>query len=242
MNSQEWPESLGRLHQRAERLGRLASELTAAIPERAAGSDLTGWVNVALDQTGFPMEMRVFDGWQYRLGPEELGSAVMSAYDHGVCQAMRAWTDQLDDARWWPRRRDADEAPWTNTPPRPSVPSGGRVHGNAECGEPVLRALHAARYQAVEAMAPVEGTSAGRNAIVCLGGGGLIGCEVDPYWARTRDGATISRALTDALAQARSRITGPIRDPQPGVDAALHDARAALAALTGRLPTRGERR
>ncbi|SDT80898.1 hypothetical protein [Actinoplanes derwentensis] len=240
MSSQTWPEGLQRLHQQVDRLGVLAGELTAAIPQRSEGNDPTGAVSVVLGSAGLPLEIRVRGGWDRRIEPEALGAAVMGACNDAVRQAMRAWTDRLDDDRWWRRQRDAEDEPYAGPVPY-ALPPGGRVQVDAEFSEPILQALHTAGSRAGEPPASVEGRYDGRNVIVRLGAGGLAGCEIDPGWARRRDGATITAALGGALADARSQVAEPGRQAPTGVDAALHDALATLADLAGQVPNRGER-
>ncbi|GAA1608300.1 hypothetical protein [Actinoplanes couchii] len=241
MSGETWLGDMQRLHQRADRFGRLAAGLTAAIPQRSEGCDPTGRVSVILDPAGLPVEITVRGGWEDRIEPEDLGAAVMGAYHDGVRQALRTWADRLDDEHWWRRQRDSEQATFDEPAVGRAIPSSGRVRDDAEFSEPVLRALHTAGDQPANAVESTAGADSGDPVVIRLGPGALLGCEIDPNWARPRDGATITAALRTTLTSARHRVADAVPKPDPGVDAALHDAWATLAALTGDLPDRGDR-
>jgi hypothetical protein len=240
VNSDVRPEGLQLPHQRVNRLQRLAGELTSAIPQQSEGSDLTGRVSVFIGPAGLPVEIRVHEGWERRLGPEELGAAVMDAYDDAVRRAMQAWTDHLDAARWWRRQRDAEEELDVSSAPLPPLPMDGRVREDVQFSEPVLQALHAAGRRAGEPTASAEAADEGGNIIVRLGAGGLTGCEISPGWARNRDGATVSAALVRALMNASRQVADARREPHSGLDTGLSDALATLSALSDHSPNRGD--
>jgi DNA-binding protein YbaB len=236
------PDPLQRLQQRADRMGRLAHELTAATPHRTEGCDATGRVVVVLDRDGLPEQIRVRDGWQQRLDSDRLGAAVVDAFRDAVQQAMHTWTDRLDDTRWWSRQQDLDETPDHDPTTSASSPVNGRARDDLEFSEPILRALHATRHSTGDQPIVAEGVDGGRHVWVRLGSGGLVGCEIDPRWARDRDGSTISAALHRALSQARSAVAVPAETAPPSaLDAALADAIATLAALTNPSPRRDDR-
>src|SRR4051812_37940963 len=101
------PEETRRLHRlqaQTAKLGLLTRQLAAAIPARTEGSDPTGCVLVTLGRDGIPADIRVRDGWQQRLQPEQLAGAVLDAHADAVQRAMRTCTDALDDGGWWRRR------------------------------------------------------------------------------------------------------------------------------------------
>lgn len=242
MNSDVRPEGLQLLHQRVNRLRRLAGELTAAIPQQSEGSDSTGRVSVFIGPAGLPVEIRVHEGWERRLGPEELGAAVMDAYDDAVRRAMHAWAGRLDDTRWWRRQRDEEEEPDASSAPLPPLSMDGRVRANVQFSEPVLQALHAAGRRVGEPTASTEASDDGGNTIIRLGAGGLTGCEISPDWARNREGATISAALARALMNASRQAAEVRRELHPGLDMGLVDALATLSALSDHSPNRGDQR
>jgi hypothetical protein len=76
-------------------LGRLVRDLTAGTPPHIEGSDATGWVHVVLGPNGIPTEIRVREGWQQRVEPVRLASAVIDANGDAVQRAMRAWTTAM---------------------------------------------------------------------------------------------------------------------------------------------------
>ena len=70
---------LAQLQRSAAELGRLAQDLAASTPPSIEGSDPTYWVHVILGPDGIPTENRVREGWQQRVAPARLASAVMDA-------------------------------------------------------------------------------------------------------------------------------------------------------------------
>ncbi|KUL27783.1 YbaB/EbfC family nucleoid-associated protein [Actinoplanes awajinensis] len=237
------PESMRELQQRATHLGQLASGLANATPQRSEGSDATGRVIVVLAHDGLPVELRVRDGWQHRLEPEQLGSAVMEAHHDAVRQATRAFAERLDDGDWW-RQRDADEPfPGEPIPPdaaRPPLP--GRAHNDVEYGEHILKALQNAQRQVDEHPRSLQGADDGRHVVVRLGAGGLTSCEIEPRWARDRSSATITTALAAALERAKRTAAAPGDEHRGDLDALLSDALATLASFTDQYMTRGGER
>lgn len=235
------PDPLQRLQPRADRMGRLAHELATATPHQTEGCDATGRVVVVLDRDGLPEQMRVRDGWQERLDSHQLGAAVMDAFSDAVHQAMRTWTDRLDGTRWWSRQQELEEAPDHSCTTSASPPVNGTARDDLEFSEPILRALHSAGHSSGDRQLVAEGVDDGRHIRIRLGNGGLIGCEIDPRWARDRDGSTISAALHRALSRARSALGTPAQTAPPSaLDTALADAIATLTALTNPSPKRGD--
>jgi hypothetical protein len=237
------PYPLHRLQQQADRIGRLAHELVTATPRQAEGCDTTGRVVVVLDHDGVPERIRVIDGWQERLDSHRLGAAAVEAFGDAVQQAMRTWTRRLDDTRWWSRQREPDEAPDAAPRAGASPPVSGRVQHDLEYSEPILRALHSSRRPGNEQPPAAEGADEAGYVTVRLGAGGLVGCEIEPRWARDRAGTTITAALDRALSRARTALATPSRiEASAAVDTALADALATLEALTDQTPGRGDRR
>jgi hypothetical protein len=223
---------LQQLQRRAAQLRQLARDLAAATPRRADGADATGSARIVLGADALPIEIGVGDGWRRRLAPAGLGAAVLDANRDAVQRAMQAWTDELDHGRWWSRRADLDEAAGEGTDPvalGPPEPPHGQARDSSELAELVLAALQDAQQPTV-APASDEGTDDRRHVVVQVGPGGLTSCVIDPDWAASRDGTTISAALSSAMQRAKAKR--PLTSP-PGVesDNLVADALATLASL-----------
>lgn len=230
---------LQQLQRQAEQLGQLARDLAAATPRRSEGTDATGWVRIVLGPDGFPVEIRIRDGWQQRLEPERLGTAVREANTDAVQRAMRAWTDQLDDAGWWRRRADLEEtvAPGDGVPDMPY----GQRRESADLAEEALASLQMAQAQPNLPVVSDEGTDDGRRIVVQLGSGGLTGCTIDAGWAARSATSSINAALSSALQRAAAKRSATPR-PSGEIDAMLGDALATLRSFTLQPPNQGGNR
>ncbi|AEV86664.1 hypothetical protein ACWT_5647 [Actinoplanes sp. SE50] len=232
---------LQQLQQRAQQLGKVASDLAAAAPQHVEGSDATGCVVATLGPDNLPADFRIQDRWHQRLEAEKLAPAVLAAYADAVKTKQRQWVGRLDQSGWWAQRRDA-EAGWLVTEPAPA-PKGGRPQpDDPEFAEQIMKTLRNAREQASQQPpASAQGTDAQRNVTVRLGQGGFVGCDIDTRWARSSSGTAISGALRTALQQAKRELK-PSSTTFGEVDALVADALATLSALTRTQQHRGDHR
>ena len=227
---------LQQLQAKVTQFGELANRLAEAVPRQAEGSDPTGRVRVVLGGDGLPTAISVRDGWDQRVAAAELGAAVVDANADALRQGMAAFSQHLDDTRWWAQRARIDEdgpQPAAETLPRPP---DGRERDPGELTEDVLKALHTARQPAPARPAAAEGTDPQRYVTVTLGPGGLTGCAIDPGWAARRDGEAITAALAQALRAAKDAVPAPAAEDLNGL---LGDALATLRAITEHRPTPG---
>jgi DNA-binding protein YbaB len=229
---------LQQLQAKVTQFGELATQLAQAVPKQAEGCDASGWVRVVLGGDGLPTAISVRDGWDRRIEAAGLGAAVMDANADAIRQGMKAFSDHLDDNRWWTKRAHAEE-----DGPDPSAgpvarPPAGTERDPGELTEDVLKALHTVQQPAETAPGAVEGSDPQRYVTVALGPGGLARCTIDPGWAARRDSNAITAALTQALRAARHAIPAPTA-PSADLDGLLGDALATLRAITDRRPAGG---
>lgn len=235
------PETIGRLErlrQRAEELGRLASEAHTTAPESTEGLDASGCVRIVLGRDRLPVRIHIRDRWQDRLDAGSLADAVMDANTDAVRNAYRTWSDHLDDSGWRRRRREADETAGPRTTP---LPQSRCLLEDPELGERVLRLLQDTRRNASQPPAQVEGTDTSGSVRIRLASGGLAGCVIAEGWARHRRGDEITVTLSHALQQASRRLTST----QPALhqaDSLIGEALAALASLVETTPAGGDKR
>jgi DNA-binding protein YbaB len=232
---------LQQLQREAAQLGQLAAGLASATPRRAEGNDRTGWARVAIAGDGFPHAIQIRNGWNQRIEVDRLGAAVMEANADAINQAMRAWSDQLDDSSWWARRArlEHDGPDWSSA--TVATPPSGHVRDSAELAEDVLGALQRIQQQQPAAAPAGVGSDRNRHVTVKLGQGGLQGCLIDPEWAARRDGDAITAALSEALQAAEAEMPAAPR-AGAGVDDLVGDALATLRALTQLSPPGGNAR
>jgi hypothetical protein len=222
---------LDQLQARLSQLGELAAQLAAAIPEHAEGHDKTGYVYVVLDNGGLPNTIDIRNGWHRRLQAVDLGAAVMDANADAVRHGVTAWTDQLDDARWWARRAHFEEygsrSAIVEAPPMPP----GAAREPAELTEDVLTALKAVQQPQPAAEKAGAGWDPGRRARLTLNSAGLASCSLDSDWAARQDGSVITAAVAQALRAAKAAMP---HQPTVGLnlDGLVGDALATLRALT----------
>ena len=212
-------------------LSELARNLAAAAPQQAEGRDSSGWVLVSLGADGIPTSIRVRNGWEQRIEADRLGAAVMEASGAAIKAAMEAWSEALDDSRWWAQRARFEEGDTSGAAVRSAEPPAGLVRDLPELTEQVLATMH--RVQQEEPVEPntVEGADPQGRVTVELGPEGMAGCSIDPAWAARTDGDRITAALSQALRSARERIPAAPK-ASFGLDELAGDALATLRALT----------
>jgi len=232
---------VAQLQRSAAELARFARDLAAATPASVEGSDPTGWVHVVLGPDGIPTEIRVREGWQQRVDPARLASAVMDANLDAVQRAMQAWTVAMQDSDW---RRDqtsfeADAREHRAGPGQPLPESPfGHVRDTNELAEEVLSTLQSVQTQPAPSAAAGTGHDDGRHVTIQLASAGLTACTIEPGWALHHNGASISAGLSTALQRAvakRSAQSSPRVEP----DDLLGDALATLTSLTQIRPDQG---
>lgn len=231
---------LQRLQQRIAEVGRLARDMADGAPHHVEGSDATGWVRIVVGRGGLPTEIRVREGWQQRLYPDRLASAVTEAYSDAMQGAMRAWVSAVNGSGWWRCRATIDEVIDAHTAhggqALPELPFGHARDVN-DLAEEVMRQLQGAQPSQAASPASVEGHDEGHVSIQ-LGPGGLTACTIAPDWAEHRDGAAISAALATALRRAVAAYP-PSQPAGFEPDTLIGDALATLTCLAATPPTLG---
>ncbi|MFI2666695.1 hypothetical protein [Micromonospora carbonacea] len=248
--SDEILDKLRRLHQyTADLNGLLASVQAQAPPEEATGTDPSGAVQVKLGPDGLPTDIRVMSGWQPRVEPQDLGQAVLAAFQAAVAEGQRAWSEGFDGASWLAEaerveRRAEDRYEGEALAPLPPAPVYGQPRDPLAMTEDVLKALQAVRTRGVQPPAPASGRNRERTVSITLSPGGLQGCEIEPRWAAREGAAGVNSGLSEALAQAHAVLRGQAAQGEAeaaNLDALAREALATLASLTN-VDRRGERR
>jgi len=217
------------LQEQAERLSSLARGLSGAAPQQAEGVDATGQVTVVLDRSGRPVRIKVRDGWEQRLAAGRLGAAATDACAGAVAQAMRAWTQTLEQSRWQQQRNTFDHGRRHGTvgSVQSSPVPAGQPRDVSELAEIVMARLQTISQPSLPEPAPAQGSDAGGQVIVRLEPGGTLGCSIDERWATGRSGDAITEALQTALNRARTQLAGP-RTPAADVDRLIGDVLTTL--------------
>jgi hypothetical protein len=235
---------LAQLQRSAAELGCLALDLAAATPPSVEGSDQTGLVHVVLGPDGIPTAIHVREGWQQRVDPARLASAVIDANGDAVQRAMQAWTVAMQENGWWRRQADfdADAVEGTAGAGQPLSESlFGHARDSNELAEEVLSKLQATQTQQAPPPAPDEGQDDGQHVTIQIASGGLNACTIEPDWARRHNGSSISAALSTALQRAVAKRSAQ-PSPRIELDALLGDALATLTSLTAIPPDQGGNR
>ena len=218
------------LQERADQLSALARGLSRSAPERADGSDATGWVKVVLDGTGLPVEIQVRNGWEQRVESDRLAARIIEAHADAINQGMRAWSQSLDDNRWHFQRNIFTSGEGsTDSGEQPRVPAGERREVS-ELAEVVISRLQSAQQETLPGPSAVEGRDDGRHVTIRLESGGTASCSIDPQWVVRRSGDVITSALMTALRRARAKLATENKSTV-GVDGLVGDVLATLESL-----------
>jgi hypothetical protein len=222
----EMMRELEMLQERAAQLGALARTLSRSSPDRAEGTDPTGWVKVTLDRSGLPAAIQIRNGWDQRIEPQHLAAGIADAHADAVSRGMRAWSDSLDENRWPSQRSTFDNG---EAPPdreiRP-LPAGQRREVS-ELAEEVIASLQSAQQAPPPEAQTIEGTDDDQRVTIRLSADGSVSCSIDQQWAAGRSGDSITSQLSTALSRARARL--PRGDaPSTGVDGLIGDVLATL--------------
>jgi hypothetical protein len=227
-----------RIQQYAAGLRGLLADAQARAPRRAEGSDEKKTVHVVLDADGMPQSFTVSADWESKVKPDGLGGAVMEAFQAAVGQRLAEWTTTLNRVGWQDEvellkrgggGRDEGEVPpaFRKQPQQPAEP---RPLG--DLAEDMIAAFD--RPASFAPPSPTEatatGTVGGDKVVVSLSGNGLVSCTVDGHWARRQTANQLSKALGDALATAKSRLSRRPATPNPaeGLDRIFGEAMALL--------------
>jgi len=235
--SQEILGKLQRVQQGAEGLYALMTSLRAHAPVRADGYDSTRQVRVSIGADGLPTAIRVENGWQDQLEPQAIGQAVLDAFTAAVAEAMRAWSETLEEASWQSRVDDLEGSQARHLHERdpgfpPSAATGSSGNRDPqEIAEDALRAAERLRTQLTTKPAVGVGADRSGNVSITLSQSGLRECQVrTARWASWQDGRSLTVALETALRAARSELDAQrALQPTPGsFNQLLGEALAAL--------------
>ncbi|MGP4014249.1 hypothetical protein [Saccharopolyspora sp. 5N708] len=170
------------------------------------GIDRTGVVRVRLDSDGIPIAIRVRPRWRDSLPSERLAAAVGEAADAAAEQRTTSWAAMLAEGR----REEHDDERCSSKPPELPFPerASRKPRDLDALAEQMLAALSAAQELAQHPppVAQGVGAAAGGKLTLTVSSVGQLSCVVDREWIGTRGGARLTHALSEALAQARSKL------------------------------------
>lgn len=230
---------LRRLHEELEAVAEPLRQLRAGLAGGACGEDPDGLVTVTVDGRGVPTSVRVAEDWPRRATLRALAGAVVAA----GAGASRALDARALEVLAGPEVRAGDQVGDV----RIDVGSGlGRAAGGGaaaaatgparpveELAEDAITLLAATRQAAPAAAPSVTGRALGGEVEVGLSPGGITACTLDGPRVRHADAATLSRALTEAFAEARRTLTAATARGTEAADRLLAESLALLGAASG---------
>lgn len=133
-------QELRKIQRYAAGMGSLLARAQENAPARAAGTDSTGAVEVALGREGLPERIRVRADWRHRIDPAAFGAAVGEAFVAANAARMETWMATLREQGWeadLDRLRAEPGGPGAQVPPRRrarGVPAGAPGRDAAHAG------------------------------------------------------------------------------------------------------------
>ena len=214
---------LHQIQQYAAGLRRLLDSAQAQAPTHSEGTDRSGMIRVSLDADGLPASIRIEPGWQRRLSAEAFGTAVVEAGQAAMGSRLEAWARGLQESGWTAEVDQFQEgvAAQPPVPPagRPPAPTPDGAAGKARpadaVAEEVIRALD--EVTSLVPAPPQAGVGHGMNEsgtlTLTISRAGLVSCHADPRWVSKQSAASLSNALSEALAAARTDLTSHPTQP-----------------------------
>ncbi|WP_413103528.1 YbaB/EbfC family nucleoid-associated protein [Streptomyces sp. Inha503] len=223
---------LQQFQQHAENLRQLMSDMHDQVPRSSEGTDAQGAVSVTLGGDGLPESIKLASDWQRRRRAEDLGGAVVEAFESAMSDRMERWSRSLEQSGWEERAGQLDDdfdSPASSTPSRPVPEISDHdvrhvLHRPVdESIEDVLTAFDTVDQLDADSFLPpqVKGESAARRVAITLTAHALVSCEVDPQWAAGQSVVRLNQALNEALNNAREKVSSAVSPGAAGV-ANLH--------------------
>lgn len=216
----------------------------AAAPDAGIGRDSTGVARAEVNAEGWPTSLEVTADWEREVSPENLGSALLEAYQAARDDHMKAWNERMESTDWKYAAADLDRGrlpkpaespfvvPTTSGPP----PSLNRLV------EDVFTELDRSHSQVVEPP-PVsaENVSAFSGAVsVVIDGGAFKAISIDASWARKTSPSGINSEIAAALERACGRVASAALEREHAAthrDQLFSDALKILAQLRHERPS-----
>jgi hypothetical protein len=209
----------------ASEIAGLLARATTVVPSpepeaRYRARDGSGQVQVEIDGAARYVSVLLEGEWRRSIGGHRLGAAILAAFTAAATARLAAWAEQAAD------RRHIDDAPAPAVADRP----GQRPHATPEVFQLLSRAwrdLHEYKLRLTELHAAATATaSPGRNVVVTVRAGQIVGIELDPDWLRTARDADIERETGQTLNAALDDLA---QLPEQALES-CPDLRALLAA------------
>ncbi|MCR6690702.1 YbaB/EbfC family nucleoid-associated protein [Cellulomonas sp.] len=230
---------LRRLRDELEAVAEPLRQLRAGLAGGASGEDPDGLVTVTVDGRGVPTSVRVAEDWPRRTTLPALADAVVAA----GASATRALDARAREVLAGPQVRAGDQVGDVGIDVGSGLggAAGGGVAAAAtgpawpveELAEDAITLLAATRQAAPGAAPSVTGRALGGEVEVRLSPGGITACTLDGPRVRCGDAATLSRGLSEALAEARRALTAATARGTEAADRLLTESLALLGAANG---------
>ncbi|MDT3398186.1 hypothetical protein RKE29_16310 [Streptomyces sp. B1866] len=229
-----------------QKLQRLISELQNTAPQHAEGTDAQGAVTVRLHPDGLPESISVASDWQRRRRPDDIGPAVVEAFEAAMNERLERWSRTLQQSGWEARAEQLDRSvPDTFSSGRAPAESPVILGTNPrnvvprrldEVAEELLTLFGTIGQSDTEdgGTPEVTGTSAGRRVSITVTRGAVAFCAVDTEWAGRQSSVRLNQAFGEALSDARSRLDSTVAEtggtgPARQLDGLLSEAMTILA-------------
>lgn len=209
----------------------------AYAPREAKGADETGTVTVVLGPNGLPASYRFVEDWDEHVRPEELGNAVVEAFQAAVTKRMAQWSETLEEADF---QDEIDRLKRGVVSDRERVPEAfqGKVpevdnpRPLSEITEDVLGAFN--NIDSFAGAPPTDtatGTDESESVTVTLSATGLTSCTVNVRWAERATATRLMVALTQATDAAKKELSSEARkrNRSAGLDRLIAEAMARLS-------------
>lgn len=216
---------LHQIQQYAAGLRRLLESAQAQVPTHSESTDRSSMIRVSLDADGLPASIRIEPGWQRRLSAEAFGTAVVEAGQAAMGARLEAWARGLQESGWIAEVDQFQEEVAAQYPVAPAArPPAFTLDGAAKKARPVdavaeevIRAL-----DEVTSLVPAppqasvgHGVDESGALTLTISRAGLVSCHADPRWVGKQSTASLSNALSEALAAARADLTRHPAHPAP---------------------------
>jgi hypothetical protein len=226
----------------ADRLGTVLAEAEAGLAQQVTGCDRSGAVTITLGRDGTPESAHVEAGWLRSLPSARFTEAVVEAGQVAASSRLKQWAQYLNDNAWrterragptYPGQRNATE-PETSLSPADNASPRPQQRSLESLAEDTLTALRTVDQLAASSPLAARGTGSNLSGqlTVTVGKAGLLCCTAAPRWLAQQSGAALSRALNEALADARDDLAQAAAAPSPAthLDELFADALTILAA------------
>lgn len=232
---------LSQIQSYAAGLQGLLDTAQAAAPTASTGADGSGMISVHLGSDGLPKFFRVDQNWQRRITPENVGQAVLEAFQAAMGDRLANWSRTLEQQGW---RDKADELRLGSTTESAhstagQVPAAFRHPEAASNPRPIDAVTEdmIKAFDKVDEIAAAKqrtgigtGTDRSGKLTLTLSPSALVSCVADVKWVSALSATMLMNALGEGLAAARTDLArqGKQAPASPGLTGLFAEALALL--------------